>query len=83
MYRRICALLLLALLLAGCSGGAPEAPSESPGAAPEEEQCAAPALPEPRFLDDPASPYPLVEAEWEADVDGDGTPELIRLQYDS
>ena len=73
MYRRICALLLLALLLAsysGGSGGAPEDPAKSPGTPPAADQSAAPAHPEALFLDDPASPYPLVEAEWEADLVG-------------
>ena len=83
MRRHICGILLLAVLLTGCSGGsggAPEDPSESPGAAPAADQSAAPALPDPPFIDDPASPYPMVVREWEMDMDGDGTPELVQLQ---
>lgn len=83
---KISCVLLSALLLAGCAGPAgadsdPKPADSSPPAVsisePEEERPAEPVL-----VDDPSSPYPMVEQEWTIDMDGDGVEELVQLRVE-
>lgn len=78
-----CAVLLCAALLAGCAAGETASqPDQSPAA-----DRSAPALKtvsdkpaEVLFVDDPASPYPMVVDSWSVDLDGDGVDELVELR---
>lgn len=74
--------LLLAALLAGCAAGEtavqpdqslPQQPSVS-AAEPAADKLAE------GFVDDPASPYPMVVESWSVDMDGDGVDELVQLR---
>ena len=73
MYSRF---LLLTVLLTGCSGSrsgdAPEDASKFPEVSLLEDPSAMSVIPESRFMDDPASPCPLAELEWKADMNRDG-----------
>lgn len=82
MRRCLCAILLIAALLTSCSGGGPVGGQEMSDGSSEissaEDLSAASSVSV--LVDDPASPYPMVVQEWEVDMDGDGTPELVQLQ---
>lgn len=82
--RRRMLILLFAVLLAGCAKAPSGSGSVSTGDASVEEDvtgCVLPTMPEPPLLvDTPDSPYPLVVESWRADLDGDGTEELLELR---
>lgn len=71
-----CAVLLCAALLAGCAAGQSPAPDRSAPALETVSDKPAEEL----FVDDPASPYPMVVESWSADLDGDGLDELVELR---
>lgn len=77
-----CALLLMTALLAGCSTGRAAPQSDPPPPEPPA-PVAEPVLDTPAkevFVDDPASPYPMVVERWTLDLDGDGAEELVELR---
>lgn len=79
-------LFLAAALLAGCAGAPSESGSQPPPdqSPPPPTQSAAASEPdapsESFFVDDPASPYPMVVDSWSVDLDGDGVDELVELR---
>ena len=84
MGKKLCCLILLAALLAGCTArGEVLSPPEQPQLP---EQSAAHFTPEPDMPqapileDNPDSPYPMAVESWQVDMDGDSIDELVELR---